>query len=375
MRKEKKQRILYFIQLPPPVHGVSVTNQLVYNSTLINEFYEKKLVRINFSKSIDDLRKFSFKKLWILIRTISDLKLTLLRFRPDLVYFSLIPVGPGFLRDAIFALTIKMFNRNVVFHLNNRGIPKCIIKPLYRKLYKWVFNNSNIIHVSNGLIQSEIAPLKLKKAKVFAVGNTIEPFNIANENRSSPIVQFLFLSNYFPEKGLMVLLEAMLLLKKKTSAFKLDTYGAIQSKEEDFRIRKFVQDNNLEKNVNIHGPIFDEEKIKVLENADVFIFPSYFEEECFPLSILEAMNAKLPILATKIGAIPEMLEDNYEGLLVDPKCPEQILEKLETLIMDVDLRKKLGDNTFKKFKEHYSIPIFENKMRSIFESVIHDTRH
>ena len=166
-----------------------------------------------------------------------------------------------------------------------------------------------------------------------------------------------------------------MLLKKKTSAFKLDTYGAIQSKEEDFRIRKFVQDNNLEKNVNIHGPIFDEEKIKVLENADVFIFPSYFEEECFPLSILEAMNAKLPILATKIGAIPEMLDDNYEGLLVDPKCPEQILEKLETLIMDVDLRKKLGDNTFKKFKEHYSIPIFENKMRSIFESVIQNARH
>ena len=374
MKKENQARILYFIQLPPPVHGVSVINEIVFSSKSINPFSEKKLVRINFSSDVESLRKFTLRKLWIFFETIFKLKMALLRFRPDVVYFSLIPVGSGFIRDSVFAMIIKVFNRKVIFHLNNRGIPEYNIRPLYRRLYKMVFNNSTIIHVSKGLLQTEIEPLKLKNAHLFVVGNTIESFNILKENNEQRIIRILFLSNYFPQKGLMILLQAMNLMIKKKLAVKLDAYGAKQDKNEEQRCHEFVIENNLKNHVDLHGPIFEEEKYKAFERADVFVFPSYFEEECFPLSILEAMNAKLPIIATRIGAIPEMIEDNLEGLLVEPKRPDHILEKMEYLIDNKRSREEMGINAYNKFNVSYSLPVFEEKMNNVFKSVLANSK-
>ena len=367
---KRKKRILFFIQLPPPVHGVSITNKLVFNSGIINKGYEKKLVRINFSTEIAELRQFSKKKLWIFFITGIKLKWALIYFRPDIVYFSLIPVGSGFIRDAIFALTIKIFNRKVIFHLNNRGIPEYNSRIVFRTLYKWVFKNSTIIHVSKGLLQKEFKPLNLKNANTFVVGNTIEPFNISEEKQPGKIIHLLFLSNYFQEKGLMILLEAIVLLRTKIQNFKLDAYGAIRCNEEDHRCRDFIINNELDDFVEINGPVFGEEKHKVFEKADIFVFPSYFKEECFPLSILEAMNAKLPIIATRIGAIPEMIEDGVGGFLVDPLDPGQLAQKIESLVNNVALRQKIGQNAYLRFKRKYSYPVFEKKMSTVFETVL-----
>ncbi len=367
---KKRTKILYFIQLPPPVHGVSVINKLVYNSQVINQSFEKKLLRINFSTEIEELRNFSIKKLVTFFWTLIKLKWILIRYQPDLVYFSLMPLGRGFIRDAIFALTIKLLGKKVVYHLDNRGISRYSSRLLYRVLYRWVFNNSAIIHVSEGLMQNEVEPLNLKNVKLFVLGNTIESFVIKDQYKKNEDLQILFLSNYFKEKGLLVLLEAMLLLKGEFPGIILNTYGAIHNKEEDFRCRKFVEDNGLSKYVNIYGPVYDDEKYEVFENADIFVFPSYFSEECFPVTILEAMNAKLPVIATRIGAIPEMIEDEEDGMLIDTLNPGQIAQEIGVLGKDEELRYKLGQNAYLKFRDNYAYPVFENKMRAIFESIL-----
>jgi len=349
----KNKRILYFIQMPPPVHGVSITNQLVFNIPVINNVWEKKLIRINFSSEIEELRKFSLKKLGVFIITLLKLIWTLLRFRPDIIYFSLIPVGSGFIRDAAFALTMKLFKNKVIYHLNNRGISECKTRKLYNKLYKWVFNHSTIIHVSKGLLQKEILNLNLTNIKTFVVGNTIKSFTRESRQKKNQKVQILFLSNYFPEKGLRVLLEAILILKEKTEEIHLNTYGAMQNRGEYLRWCKFVEENDLSSYITIHGPVYDLEKAKVFAEADIFVFPSYFIEECFPLTILEAMNAKLPVIATRIGAIPEIIKDGEEGYLVNPHNPQELSGKIETLVLDPSLRKSLGQNAYKKFIENY----------------------
>ncbi len=366
----KKKKILYFIQLPPPVHGVSVTNKLVYNSPVINKQFEKKLLRINFSTEIEELRQFSIRKLGTFFITLFKLKWILIRFRPELVYFSLIPVGSGFIRDAVYALTIKILGKKVVYHLNNRGIPGYESRPFYKVLYKWVFNNSAIIHVSENLMQSEIKSLNLLDVKTFVLGNTIEEFRVSRKTGKNKKLHLLFLSNYFPEKGLMVLLEAINLLKETSPEIILHTYGSVQNKDEEARCQKYVEEKGLSKYVIIHGPVFGEEKYRVFEDADIFIFPSYFREECFPVTILEAMNAKLPVIATRIGAIPEMIEDGKNGLLVDPSDPVQLAQKIEFLIDNEMSRNKLGQSAFICFEKTYAYSVFEEKMSLIFDEIL-----
>ncbi len=365
----KKKKILYLIQLPPPVHGVSITNKIVYNSQVINDGFDNRIIRIQFSEEVSELRQFSIKKLFRLFQISVRLKWELFMFRPDMVYFSLIPVGNGFLRDSIFALIIKLFRRKVVYHLNNRGIAEFNKKVFFRSLYKFVFNNSVIIHVSEGLLKQEIETLALRNTKLFSLGNTIEQFTV-NRKTGKGTVRLLFLSNYFPQKGLMVLLEAVKSLKDRGIGFILNAYGSSYNENVDLRCRKYIDENELNKHVFVHGPVYGNEKHKVFEETDIYVFPSYFSEECFPLSILEAMNARLPVIASAIGAIPEIIDDEKNGYLVEPGEPFLLSKKIEMLVREPEIGLIVGNNAYEKFNMLYSLPVFENKMRSIFNFVI-----
>jgi len=365
MMIERKRKILYFIQLPPPVHGVSIINELVIGSKTINHGFKKKLVEIRFSNQIKDLRKFGIFKLWSFCKTVYRLISALVTFGPDVVYFSFMPVGIGFLRDSIFALIIKIFRPRIIYHLHNRGISSYNNKILYKILYKIVFRNSSIIHLSGGLIDTEIKPLKIKSVKAYSINNTINPFKVSRRDTKSNKISILFLSNYFPQKGLMILLKAFNAICQKHPHIILNAYGASYSDLEDLKVQSFIKQYKLENRIFLHGPVYGDEKKKVFEDSDIFVFPSYFDE-CFPLVILEAMNAKLPIISSNTGAVPEIISNGKDGFLIDPFSPQQLTRMITLLVQNGDLREKFGQNASERFNKHYSLPIFEKKMKSIF---------
>jgi glycosyltransferase involved in cell wall biosynthesis len=79
---------------------------------------------------------------------------------------------------------------------------------------------------------------------------------------------------------------------------------------------------------------------QILRDSDVFAFPSFMEAS--PNAVLEAMAAGLPIVATRVGGIPEVIEHERNGLLVEPGDAEQLSRALELLLADGDLRRRLG---------------------------------
>ncbi|UCG26878.1 MAG: glycosyltransferase family 4 protein [Bacteroidales bacterium] len=359
------KKILYFIQLPPPVHGVSTINQYITDSTYINEGFELHILPIRFSKTIEGLRRKRPVKIIKAIGLFLRLVYRIITIKPDLIYFSVMPVGLGFIRDLLYISVMKLVKAKLTFHLHNRGIAELSRKWIWWKLYRFAFSNVNLIHVSNGLFISEIEPLKLKDTKTFVVNNTIENFEpLDRDDRSGPL-SLLFISNLLPEKGLNVLLQALILVLKEFKNFHLNVYGASWSKKEDKRILDFIRQNNLSDHVTINGPVYGNEKKEVLQNANIFIFPSYFKEECFPLSILEAMQVGLPIIATRIGAIPEMIEDGKEGIIIDPKDTGMLYSAIQTLIEDETLKEHLGKMAKMKFQKRFGMEHFEEKMRSV----------
>jgi len=77
-----------------------------------------------------------------------------------------------------------------------------------------------------------------------------------------------------------------------------------------------------------------------LAAVDFFVFPSH--QEALPLALLEAMGAGLPIIATRVGGIPEAIEDGVSGLLVEPHRPAQIAAAIRRLMTDADLARRLA---------------------------------
>jgi len=87
----------------------------------------------------------------------------------------------------------------------------------------------------------------------------------------------------------------------------------------------------------------------LLAAADLFILPS--QSEAFPVSILEAMRAGLPIVASNIGGIPEQVEDGISGLLVNPGSVDELADALGRLIANSELRRRMGENGRMKARE------------------------
>ena len=112
----------------------------------------------------------------------------------------------------------------------------------------------------------------------------------------------------------------------------------------------------------------DEEILDLLAKSDIFVLPSWAEG--FPNSVIEGMATGNAVIATKVGAIPDILIHNQTCLLVNPKDQDELNNALELLISDENLIKKLAKNavTFadSNFSEHKSL----SRLRSCIEEII-----
>ena len=115
------------------------------------------------------------------------------------------------------------------------------------------------------------------------------------------------------------------------------------------------------------GWVTGEEKEKYLEKCDVFVLPSYFEGQ--PVSILEAMSYSCAIVASRIGGIPQMIQDGETGILVEPKNAEALRQGLEKALADDMLCERLGKAARKKVAEEFSMEKNMEQLLGIYEAV------
>lgn len=107
------------------------------------------------------------------------------------------------------------------------------------------------------------------------------------------------------------------------------------------------------KNVHLLGYVPYEELIKFYYRADVFVAPSVWEEP-LGLTILEAMAAKTPVIATRKGGIPLLVKHNFNGLFIRPRNSQKIADACNKLLENDELRKKMGEAARKTVEEKFT---------------------
>jgi glycosyltransferase involved in cell wall biosynthesis len=191
---------------------------------------------------------------------------------------------------------------------------------------------------------------------------------------SSPDNQFeripytvLFLGRLGQRKGVFDLLKVSCMLAKEFPNFKLilGGDGDIES------CKKFVHENSLENHVDIIGWVSGEEKERLLSTSNVFTLPSY--NEGFPMGVLEAMSAGIPIIASTAGGIPDAITSGVEGTLIDPGDVQALYLALNDAFTDKTKHQTFAKQAKLKFESKFSLAVVGLQISSLYSNVINGT--
>ena len=307
-------------------------------------------------------------------RILRQLKHAIRQAKPDYVYFSIMPVGRGFWRDLLFVRQIRKHGVKTIYHLHNRGMGKRTGNPLFRLLYRYVYQDSIIIHLSESLMRKEMGGLNLKGCLTKVIPNGLPVVKPVNRVKVDPITNILFVSNLFAEKGMVDLLQIMKILRDNQSAARLHIVGEFMRDRYRKRYMKMIHRSGLNESVCLEGPRFGEEKWKAYQDADIFLFPTRFEQESFPLVVIEAMQFGLPVLASRIGAIPEIIDHGVSGYTFEPSDHQAFARVIMEMIERKELMQKVGMEARKKFLEQYTAVHLENNIRELYDHCLADIR-
>lgn len=185
---------------------------------------------------------------------------------------------------------------------------------------------------------------RISAAKIEVIHVGVEPHGYSGEPpRDEPVTRILCVAAFKPYKGLRVLVEACRILDGGDLPFVCQIIG-------DGPQRKMISDLisawNLAHRVEILGPLPQDEVARLVKSASVFVLPSVVaadgQMEGIPVALMEAMAASRAVVATALSGIPELVENEVTGLLVDPNNPEQLAAAIGRLAADRSLREMLG---------------------------------
>lgn len=364
----KNKRILLLIKVPPPVTGPTLMNNRILGSELLNNNFDIRSICTSYVNNVNELGSYNFNKLITFISVFVKLFKELVFNRPSFVYFQISPLGVAFLRDFCFVIVIKLLKVKIVYHLRGKGIKEQAKIKWKRSLYKYAFRNSDIICLSD-LLTYDI--VKVFNGTIHIVANGIPDIDhkllvMSQENKNEEI-NTLFFSNLIMSKGILDFIDSLELLAEKGTKFQATIIGAAGTLSSN-DLQKIIHNKNLDSKVTYVGPKYGSEKHHILAQSDVMVFPT--KNDAFPGVVIEAMQFGLPVISTKEGAIPEIIDDGVTGYLVEKDSPEQIVEKLEILIKDVALRKSMGLAGRAKYEKKFKFQTFEDNMLKVFNTVL-----
>jgi len=369
-----RPRLLCLIQLPPPVHGMAVVNQQVANSKLLASRFDLEVIPLRISESIEDVAQVSVSKLVRALATGARLAHSLAVRCPDAVYFTPSPRGVGFYRDCLYVAIMKAFRVPRIYHLHGKGVTTQLEASWRRALYAWAFGGAWVIHLSP-LLASDTAELVADDRLLFVPNGVPDSCGLAALDRiarSGP-PRILYLSNMIEEKGPLVLLDALGVLKRRGVAFKATFAGAPGSDGCVEAFNSGVVRLGLSDHVRYVGPVYDQAKDALFRDHDIFVFPTY--QEAFGLVLLEAMQWRLPVIATIEGAIPEIVEEGETGFLVPKRDHEALAHRLACLLGDPSRRAQMGERGRARYLERYTLVQFEQNLSAALARCVGSVAH
>jgi glycosyltransferase involved in cell wall biosynthesis len=166
------------------------------------------------------------------------------------------------------------------------------------------------------------------------------------------------IANFYPAKGLRYLIETAESFKDDPNIIFVVIGDGNERQDLEFKIK----DLGLENKVFLIGQLKD--AYRYLTAFDIFVLPSV--KEGFPWAVIEAMAARLPVIATSVGAVPEIIESGKNGIIVPPANPQAIEKAIRTILESSKLAQELGIQAHQRVLFKYELDKMVRQIEELF---------
>lgn len=363
-------KIAFVCPTPPPYGGITNWSKMLI--AYLENTSKDQIYVINTSpksRTADGRTLFDriFGGLAVAIRASREFKSLLKRDSPDIVHVTT-SGGLGLFRDVLVLEIARRAKIPAVYHVHYGKIPQTLASGGFE---------ASLLRASLRLCTTAIAIDRATESsirdtglcEVVYIGNPVDVYklkDVCRKTRGESKNTVIFLGWVVETKGIRELMDAWDSVSTAFPDWQLTLVGPYDSNRIDALVNK-----SRHSGVSLVGELSHDEAMERLCKASILVLPSY--SEGFPNVVLEAMVYGKAVLATSVGALPDLLGDG-RGVLVEPRSSIQISDGLKKLMNDDVLRTSLGERAERFVKENFDIAVVANRYRSLWTRLVSE-RH
>ncbi len=268
-------------------------------------------------------------------------------------------------RDAFFTLMCKLKRKKCLIHIHGGKYSKDYNIPFSLKYavkcsLKYA---SHIIVLGEKELVFFQELYQVNNEKITVLQNCVGvPQNLSNNIKGKGTINLLYLGRIDKNKGLQEILQALSSLSESVD-FILHIAGDGNERE------WFIKECKVRfgDKTQYHGVVSGDKKIQLLKLSHVFLLPSYFEG--LPIALLEAMAFGVVPIVTRVGSIPEVVQDNVNGVFVEIKNSISLVEKLNSIFNNRENLEKMAVESYKTIKDNFSIEEYIKSLNQIYSEL------
>lgn len=296
----------------------------------------------------------------------------ILRHRPAIVHFNTGLVPKAFWRDCVYLAIARLLGCRIVYQVHGGELPQDFFPPgsaRSRLLHRVLASADAVVLLASIELEAYGRFGDFRRLTVIPNAVDVEEFAAAGE--PAPVdertLQLVYLGRLTHDKGVLETIEAMKLLVDEGRRDLRFLVAGLGPYEQQLRDR--VRELDLSEYVTFLGAVFGEDKIALWRRADLLVFPTYFVEG-LPYTVLEALASGTPAITTRMGAIPDVVVDGVQGLLVPTRDPRAVAEAVRRLADDPELRQRMARAAVERARQHYGVERLARDFDALFRAVL-----
>jgi len=274
----------------------------------------------------------------------------------------------------------RIFKKKCVIEIHGSEVTQTKNSKFLQRLLIPAMNNSTLVIANSDYTKNEFIKMGVKSEKFVKIGNP--PNYVKHVSNSEDLKEFrkkfadestkilLFVGNLIELKGAEYAIHALTFIKESKIHLIIAGTGMLENK-----LKELVKSLELENKITFFGLASSEDMGRLHDISDVFVCPPIIDSKGFtenlPKTILEAMESGLPVVATNVGGLSEVVQDEKTGLLVEQKDSKSIGIAVERILDDNPLKDKLVSNS-KEIVNEFSLGRIEKKYIETISNVINN---